>query len=97
MRRDGFTNGATYEEIIEMSIKSKKTQYDVLVSNVMYNPDKLSDLREFYTKHNRGKLLTEKVFRTILKTAYKADKTLSFSSGNRTIEAPDNIWSLYFF
>ena len=31
MRRDGFTNGATYEEIIEMSIKSKKTQYDILV------------------------------------------------------------------
>lgn len=24
MRRDGFTNGATYEEIIEMSVKSKK-------------------------------------------------------------------------
>ena len=65
MRRDGFTNGATYEEIIEMSIKSKKTQYDVLVSNVMYNPDKLSDLREFYKKHNRGKLLTEKVLKSL--------------------------------
>ena len=31
MRRDGFTNGATYEEIIEMSVKSKNTQYDILV------------------------------------------------------------------
>ena len=28
MRRNGFTNGATYEEIIEMSVKCKKTQYD---------------------------------------------------------------------
>ena len=34
MRRDGFTNGATYEEIIEMSVKSKNTQYDILVSDV---------------------------------------------------------------
>ena len=30
VRRDGFTNGATYEEIIEMSVKSKNTQYDIL-------------------------------------------------------------------
>lgn len=30
MRRDGFTNGATYEEIIDMSVKSKNTQYDIL-------------------------------------------------------------------
>mgnify|MGYP002522214975 FL=1 len=34
MRRDGFTNGATYEEIIEMSIKSKNTQYDLLASDI---------------------------------------------------------------
>lgn len=60
MRRDGFTNGATYEEIIEMSIKSKNTQYDVLVSDVKYDPDKLSDLRAFYEKHNDGASLKEK-------------------------------------
>ena len=30
VRRDGFINGATYEEIIEMSVKSKNTQYDIL-------------------------------------------------------------------
>ena len=34
MRRNGFTNGATYEEIIEMCIKSKITQYDVLPSGI---------------------------------------------------------------
>ena len=45
MRRDGFTNGATYEEIIEMSVKSKNTQYDILVSDVKYNWDKLLCLR----------------------------------------------------
>lgn len=60
MRRDGFTNGATYEEIIEMSVKSKNTQYDIMVSDVKYNPDKLSDLRAFYEKHNEGATLKEK-------------------------------------
>lgn len=40
MRRDGFTNGATYEEIIEMSVKSKNTQYDILVSNEKYDSSK---------------------------------------------------------
>ena len=33
MRRDGYTNGATYEEIIDMSVKSKYVQYDSLVSD----------------------------------------------------------------
>lgn len=37
MRRDGFTNGASYEEIIEMSIKSKNTQYDIQFSETQYD------------------------------------------------------------
>ncbi|MDO4202960.1 MAG: ATP-binding protein [Selenomonadaceae bacterium] len=65
MRRDGFTNGATYEEIIDMSVKSKKTQYDVLVSDVRYNPDKLRDLRAFYERHNEGATLKEKALQSL--------------------------------
>lgn len=65
MRRDGFTNGATYEEIIDMSIKSKKTQYDVLVSDVKYSPEKFSMLRDFYREHNDGKELKEKALRSM--------------------------------
>ena len=65
MRRDGFTNGATYEEIIEMSIKSKNTQYDVLVSEEKYDANKLSKLREFYREHTEGKELKEKALRSI--------------------------------
>ena len=65
MRRDGFTNGATYEEIIEMSVKSKKTQYDVLDSDVKYDWDKLTDLREFYEKHNDGASLKEKALKSL--------------------------------
>ena len=37
MRREGFTNGATYEEIIEMSLKSQKAQFDVQDTKEFYN------------------------------------------------------------
>ena len=65
MRRDGFTSGATYEEIIEMSVKSKNVQYDVLVSDVKYEPEKFSELREFYKEHNKGKVLKEKALQSL--------------------------------
>lgn len=65
MRRDGFTNGATYEEIIEMSVKSKNTQYDILVSDVKYNWDKLLSLRAFYEKHNESETLKEKALQSL--------------------------------
>ena len=65
MRREGFTNGATYEEIIDMSIKSKNTQYDILVSDQKYNKDKFSDLRSFYKEHNDGNELKEKALQSL--------------------------------
>ena len=65
MRRDGFTNGATYEEIIDMSIKSKNTQYDILISDVKYDATDFTMLRDFYTAHNDGKILTEKALRSM--------------------------------
>ena len=61
MRRDGFTNGATYEEIIEMSIKSKNTQYDVLTSDMKYDPTKITELKSYYAAQNNGKKLTDKL------------------------------------
>lgn len=65
MRRDGFTNGATYEEIIEMSVQSKKTQYDILVSDSKYDPTKFSMLRAFYSSHNGGEELKEKALQSM--------------------------------
>lgn len=65
MRRDGFTNGATYEEIIDMSVKSKNTQYDILTSDVKYDASKYEMLREFYSSHNAGKELTEKALQSM--------------------------------
>lgn len=65
MRRDGFTNGATYEEIIEMSVKSKNTQYDILTSDIKYDASRFTELREFYSEHNDGKILSEKLLRAM--------------------------------
>ena len=61
MRRDGFTNGATYEEIIEMSVKSRNTQFDLLLSDKKYEAENYKTLQEFYALHNNGKELSEKV------------------------------------
>ena len=65
MRRDGFTNGATYEEIIDMSIKCKNTQYDILTSDVKYDASKFTILRNFYSEHNDGKKMSEKALKSM--------------------------------
>ncbi len=60
IRRDGFTNGATYEEIIEMSIRSKNVQYDCVESDKEFDFDHFLKLRKFYSEHNDGNELSEK-------------------------------------
>ncbi len=84
MRRDGFTNGATYEEIIEMSVKSNNTQYDIMMSDIKYDSKNYSDLREFYAEHNFGKRLTEKKLQSMGfydKDGFLANGALLFSDG----------------
>ena len=91
MRREGFTNGATYEEIIDMSIKSKNVQYDSLTSDIKYDASNYSKLREFYSEHNNGKELSDKALKSmgfydeggflangavLFADDYKGDKTL---------------------
>ena len=75
MRRDGFTNGATYEEIIDMSVKSKNTQYDILISDVKYDALNFGMLRDFYSEHNNGKVLTEKALQSM--GFYNEDRMLA--------------------
>ena len=65
MRREGFTNGATYEEIIEMSIKSHRSAYDVLSSNVVYHRENYGKLFQFYSDHTDGAVLTDKALRSL--------------------------------
>ena len=60
MRRDGFTNGATYEEIISMSIRSNHSQYDTLPSDIKYTTSSFQDLQKFYAAHTGGKMLSDK-------------------------------------
>lgn len=65
MRREGFTNGATYEEIIQMSIKSRNTQFDILESEEEYVREEFSGLLEFYKAHNDGAELTDKALMSL--------------------------------
>lgn len=74
MRRDGFTNGATYEEIINMSVKSHNAQFDVLDSDKIYERKEFSGLFDFYKKHNGGQELSDKALRSM--GFFSATKTL---------------------
>ena len=65
MRREGFTNGATYEEIIDMSIKSQNTSFDTLMSERIYKRDDFSKLFKFHEEHSKGKKLTDKALTSL--------------------------------
>ena len=60
MRREGFTNGATYEEIISMSIHSQHASFDTLLTDEIYNPDDYKTLKTFYRQHSGEKELSDK-------------------------------------
>lgn len=65
MRRDGFTNGATYEEIIEMSQRSRNTQYDTLQTDIAYKRADFHTLFEKFEAENSGKKLTDKALKSM--------------------------------
>ena len=64
MRRDGYTNGATTEEIVEMSKHSIKIEYDQLISNEKYCAENFTKLFTKYEKEN-GISLTEKALASL--------------------------------
>lgn len=61
MRREGFTGGATYEEIIAMSIHSQPASFDTVMSGEEYNSGDFETLRAFYRQHTGGKALSDKM------------------------------------
>lgn len=65
MRRQGFTNGASYEEIISMSVRSRAAAYDILPSQIPFQKDHFQKLFRFYSEHNDGKLFPDKALRSI--------------------------------
>lgn len=65
MRREGFTGGATYEEIINMSIHSQSASFDTVLSDKTYDPDNYRTLREFCRQHTNGKALSDKALASL--------------------------------
>ncbi len=65
MRREGYTNGATYEEIIEMSISSQNKAFDTLYSDRLYNRDNFNKLSKFHDEHAKEKKLTDKALTSL--------------------------------
>ena len=65
MRREGFNDEATYEEIINMSIHSQSASFDTVLSDKTYDPDDYQTLREFHRQHTEGKTLTDKALALI--------------------------------
>ncbi len=65
MRREGFTGGATYEEIIEMSLESSNKAFDVLSSGVKYRREDFSRLQSFHRQHNNGREIGDKALQSM--------------------------------
>lgn len=65
MRREGFTNGATYEEIIAMSVKSQNAQFDTLDSTQKYERSNFSKLFSFFAERNSKLELTDKALQSM--------------------------------
>lgn len=65
MRREGYTNGATVEEVIAMASESKQARYDMLVSDTDYNSGDFRKLFRLYSENNEGKELTDKILQSI--------------------------------
>lgn len=65
MRRDGYTNGATYEEIFNMCRTSEKARYDSVLSDIRYSRDDFAKLLEFHEERTGGKKLSDKAFQSM--------------------------------
>lgn len=55
MRRDGFTNGATYEEIHEMSLQATMIQYDQMTTDVLFHESRFQKLKACMLKRTMVK------------------------------------------
>ena len=64
MRRDGYTNGATPEEIREMCISSEANPFDTGRTVIPYDRNDFSELLETYSRNNDGRELTDKALKS---------------------------------
>ena len=59
IRRDGYTNAASSEEMLQMLLSGKKPQFDQGPTNILFDPKDFTKLYAFY-QENTGKELKEK-------------------------------------
>lgn len=64
MRRDGFTNNATIDEIKNMVLSCSSIQFDMIDSNKIYDKSKFTKLFQFY-KEKTSSTLTDKILASI--------------------------------
>lgn len=60
MRRDGYTNSATIEEIQKMSREYKSPSYDTQITDIKYNRDDFKSFFQFFAERHEGKVPTDK-------------------------------------
>ncbi len=65
VRRDGFTGGATWEEIRDMSLRSRDTPFDTLPSGVPYLPQEFTALRACYAEYHGDRQLEDETLRSM--------------------------------
>lgn len=64
IRRDGYTNAASSEEMLQMLLSGKKPQFDQGPTNILFDPKDFTKLYAFYHE-NTGKELKEKELASI--------------------------------
>lgn len=65
MRRSGYTNEADYEEMRDMFVSNRDTQYDSTDTGIEYNRSSFSKLLSYYSEHNDGKELSDKELKAV--------------------------------
>jgi ATP-dependent DNA helicase RecG len=65
MRRGGYTNEADYEEMTNMFVANRDTQYDSTDTGVEYSRSDFTKLLSCYSEHNDGKELPDKELKAV--------------------------------
>lgn len=65
MRRGGYTNEADYEEMTNMFVSNRDTQFDTTDTGVEYNRSSFSKLLGYYSEHNEGRELSDMELKSV--------------------------------
>ena len=65
MHRGGYTNEADYEEMTNMFVSNRDTQFDTTDTGVEYNRSSFSKLLGYYSEYNEGRELSDKELKSV--------------------------------